>query len=146
MDNAITTLMDLIIPALEGFLSDLHTWLTVALVIGPALLLLFGLIYFFLPPKEANHRFGYRTFFGMGSVEAWRFTQWIAGMVWGTLGLGLLVAMIIVCVQNRQAPVDAYAATALKCLLVQAIATAVCWVGIELTVLICYDKKGIKRR
>ena len=146
MDNAITTLMDKLIPVLEALLTDLHTWLTVAVVLGPVLLLIIGLLYFFLPPKEANHRFGYRTYFGMGSVRAWKFTQRVAGLVWGTLGLGLTVAMVIVCLVNRGEPIDAYAWSILIALLVQVGLVAVGWLGIEATVFVCFDRKGNRRK
>lgn len=146
MDNAITSLMDLIIPALGALLSDLRTWLTVAVMLGPILLLVMGLLYFFLPPKEANHKFGYRTYFGMGSIQAWRFTQWVAGLVWGVLGIGLTVAMVIVCIVNGGSSVDAFSAVALICLLVQAGLVLAGWLGIEITVAICYDKDGRARK
>ena len=93
--------MDAIMDLLAGFdpaalLPDISTTLGVLVLIAriailalPVILLVLGLIYFFRPPKEANHRFGYRTYFGMGSVRAWKFTQRVAGLVWGTLGLGL---------------------------------------------------------
>lgn len=146
MDNAITSLMDLIIPALGALLSDLRTWLTVAVLLGPILLLVMGLLYFFLPPKEANHKFGYRTYFGMGSIQAWRFTQWLAGLVWGVLGIGLTVAMVIVCIVNGGSTVDAFSSVALICLVVQAGLALLSWLGIEITVAICYDKDGRARR
>lgn len=146
MDNAITTLMDKLIPVLEALLTDLHTWLTVAVVLGPVLLLTIGLLYFFLPPKEANHRFGYRTYFGMGSVRAWKFTQRVAGMVWGVLGLGLTIAMVIVYLVNRGEPIDAYAWSILIALLVQVGLVVLGWLGIEATVFVCFDRKGNRRR
>ena len=146
MDNAITSLMDLIIPALAAFLTDLRTWISVAMLIGPVLLLVFGCLYFFLPPKEANHKFGYRTYFGMGSVQAWKFTQWIAGIVWGVLGVGLTVAMAIVCGVNAGAVINRFTATALICLVVQAGLVVLGWLGIEITVAVMYDKNGNKRR
>ena len=59
----------------------------VAVMIGPGIALILGLAYLFLAPKEANYYFGYRCYFGMGSVRAWRFTQRIAGMILGGLGL-----------------------------------------------------------
>lgn len=65
-------------------------------VIGPVIALILGLAYLFLAPKEANYYFGYRCYFGMGSVRAWRFTQRIAGMILGGLGLILTVIMAIV--------------------------------------------------
>ena len=52
-----------------------------AVRVGPMCILLLGLIYLFLHPNEANHKAGYRTFFGMGSLHAWRFTQRVSGFI-----------------------------------------------------------------
>ena len=53
-----------------------------------------GVGYLIFAPKEANYHFGYRCTFGMGSVEAWRFTQRLAGLVWGVLGLVMTFVMV----------------------------------------------------
>ena len=55
-----------------------------------------GLAYLFLSPREANYYFGYRCYFGMGSVQAWRFTQRIAGMLFGGVGLILTIVMYVI--------------------------------------------------
>ncbi len=146
MDNAITSLMDLIIPALAAFFTDLRTWLTVAMLIGPVLLVVMGLIYFFLAPREANHKLGYRTYFGMGSVQAWQFTQKLAGLVWGGLGIGLGIAMGIVCGINSALPAEEMAGISLICLLVQVGLTLLAWLGIEITIVILFDRHGNQRR
>ena len=75
-----------LVPALEKLLSSAQLWLTIVLLIGPVAMLILGVIYLFLPPKEANHHIGYRTYFGMGSVEAWLHTQKLAGIIYGGLG------------------------------------------------------------
>ena len=55
---------------------DTVTLLTrIFVMAGPLILLGLGIWYFFAPPREANHRAGFRTAWGMGSVDAWRFTQ-----------------------------------------------------------------------
>ena len=75
-----------LLPDLSGLFGSLETVCRVAVMIGPMVLLVMGLAYLFLSPKEANYYFGYRTYFGMGSVHAWRFTQRLAGVVLGGLG------------------------------------------------------------
>lgn len=96
----IKTLMDNFDPA--ALLPDLSTLAgkvelitRIAVLIGPIVLLVMGLMYLLLSPKEANYYFGYRCYFGMGSVEAWRFTQRLAGIVWGVLGLALTGIMFL---------------------------------------------------
>ena len=85
-----------LLPDLSGLFGSLETVCRWAVMIGPVLLLAAGLAYLFLSPKEANYYFGYRTYFGMGSVHAWRFTQRLAGAILGGLGLILTVIMLIV--------------------------------------------------
>ena len=65
-------------------------------MIGPVVLLVLGLAYLFLSPREANYYFGYRCYFGMGSVQAWRFTQRMAGMLFGGVGLILTIVMFLI--------------------------------------------------
>ena len=83
-----------LLPELEGVLAGLSQAVRIALLVGPIALLVLGLGYLFLAPREANYTFGYRCTFGMGSVEAWQFTQRLAGMVWGVLGLVLTLLML----------------------------------------------------
>ena len=82
-----------LLPELDGILTGLVQVIRIAVLVGPIVLLVLGLSYLLLAPKEANYIFGYRCTFGMGSVEAWRFTQRLAGIVWGVLGLVLTVLM-----------------------------------------------------
>ena len=60
-ENKIIELLDALIPKLELLLSDMKFWMGVAVLIGPLLFLGMGAFYYFLSPKEANHRLGYRT-------------------------------------------------------------------------------------
>ena len=85
-----------LLPDLEPILGKLALLARVAVLIGPAVLLVMGLLYFFASPKEANYHFGYRCYYGMGSEEAWRYTQRIAGIGLGALGLVLSVVMLLV--------------------------------------------------
>ena len=84
-----------LLPELNGLLDTVLYAVRIATLLGPAVLLVLGLGYLIFAPKEANYYFGYRCIFGMGSVEAWRFTQRLAGIVWTLLGLGLTAAMVL---------------------------------------------------
>ena len=87
-----------LVPKLERILGSIRPVMTLALLVGPLALLVLGLLYLFLTPPEANYKFGFRTYFGMGSEEAWKFSQRMAGLIFGGLGIVLLIAMIIVTV------------------------------------------------
>ena len=141
MDNAITTFLDAIIPKLDALLQDLRFWSGFAMLVGPIILILMGAFYAFLPPKEANHRLGYRTYFGMGSVSAWRFTQRLAGYVWGGLGTVLGIVALIAVIGLSDVPAEAMK-TALNIVITEAVGAVLAFLGVEITVLIRYDMNG----
>lgn len=85
-----------LIPDLGNLLGWLELAVRISVMAGPVILLVLGVWYLLLPPKEANHFAGYRFYWGMGSVDAWRFTQRLAGIVWVVLGLGLTIAAVLV--------------------------------------------------
>ena len=148
--DSLKTLLEDFDPA--SFLPDLNTVfgkiefiLRILVVAGPAVMLLMGLVYFFLSPKEANHNFGYRTWFGMGSVEAWNFTQKLAGLVLGGIGLILTVVMLLIVNRYRLMDIETMLWSAVRCLLWEAGIALVALFGINLTVTILYDWKGYRR-
>ena len=99
--ESIKSLMDgfdpaALLPDLSDLFGSLATLCRFAVMIGPVVLLVLGLAYLFLSPREANYYFGYRCYFGMGSVQAWRFTQRMAGMLFGGVGLILTIVMYVI--------------------------------------------------
>ncbi len=98
--DLITGLFDMdfaaLVPEMGAMLGFVRVILSLFLLAGPLSMLVLGVLYLFMAPPEANYKFGFRTYFGMGSVEAWRFSQKIAGIAFGCLGLILLVIAIIV--------------------------------------------------
>ena len=99
--ESIKSLMDgfdpaALLPDLSDLFGSLATLCRFAVMIGPVVLLALGLAYLFLSPREANYYFGYRCYFGMGSVQAWRFTQRISGMLFGGVGLILTIVMYVI--------------------------------------------------
>ena len=82
-----------LLPELDRILEVIVYAVRIATLLGPIVLLALGLGYLIFAPREANYIFGYRCTFGMGSVEAWRFTQRLAGIIWGVLGLVLTIVM-----------------------------------------------------
>ena len=144
MENAITDFLDAIIPDLDKMLSDMRFWIGFAMLAGPIILIVLGLFYFFLAPKEANHRMGYRTYFGMGSVPAWRFTQRLAGMVWGGLGIVLCIVALIASGSLSEVPAEAMS-SALTIMIVEGVGAILALLGIEITLLVRYDMNGNRR-
>ena len=84
-----------LMPNLSDVLDKLENIIRLAVMIAPLVLLGLGLLYLLAAPKEANYKLGYRFFWGMSSVEAWRFSQRLAGGIWCLVGLGLAIWMAL---------------------------------------------------
>ena len=133
------------IPEVDSILGWVETMVRIFVMAAPICILVFGLFFLFLPPKEANYRAGYRTYFGMGSVEAWRFTQQLAGIAWSGLGLILTVVMLLVSNGYRDMETMDMANSAVVCVLWEIGSIAVCCLGINITTLVVFDRKGVRR-
>ena len=130
-----------------GALIEKATTIAKVLVIaGPVIMLILGLLYLFAAPREANHHFGYRCYFGMGSEQAWRFTQRIAGMTWIALGSILTVAMLIVTGRFPGQDVLEMLTTASTCVVVEALVLLIATLVIRITVAAVFDRHGERRR
>ena len=138
--------LSVLVPEMGQILDKTRMLVTVSVLIGPILLLVLGLIYCFIPPKEANHRFGFRTYFGMGSVKAWRFTQRIAGITFGGLGLILLIIMLFVIGGFHAKDHFDMVNTAMLALLWQAGLALLARIVIAILAAVFFDRKGNRRR
>jgi len=122
--DLITGLFDMdfaaLVPEMSAVLGTVRTLLILAVLAGPIAMVVLGALYLFAAPTEANYKFGFRTYFGMGSVEAWRFSQKIAGLAFGGLGVILLIVMIIVVIGFGGKDAFRIAQTAITCLCWQA--------------------------
>lgn len=140
--------MDLskLVPKLPVFLGIVHTLLVLAVLIGPILLVVLGALYLFKPAPEANYKYGFRTYFGMGSIEAWQFSQRIAGLIFGALGALLLVVMLIVVFTFIGKDLLRIAGTAIVCLIIQAILTLAARLTIAFLCWKYFDKDGNRKQ
>ena len=134
-----------LVPDLEAIFSNLDAALRVVVLAGPLCLLGLGLLYLLAPPSEANHVFGYRHFWGMSSVEAWRFTQKTAGLVWTGLGLGMTVVMAFLCNGYRELGAEAMLMSALASVLVELLLVFLSTMLINTLVIFHFDHKGARR-
>jgi uncharacterized membrane protein len=134
-----------LLPDLSTLAGTVATLTRLAVLIGPVVLLVMGILYFFAAPKEANYIFGYRCYFGMGSEEAWRFTQRLAGIVWGLLGLGLTIWAVLV--TNKYPDMNAMemAYNAVSMILLQiGLAFGSCII-MNIVLFVMFDMKGRRR-
>ena len=149
--DAVKSLMDEFDPAaLLPDLSSVFGWIElvcrIAVLVGPVILALLGLAYLFFSPKEANYHFGYRTYFGMGSVEAWRFTQRLAGIVLSLLGLAMTGIMLVISGGFAGMEVTDMVWKALGCLGIEAVLALLANLAISLTAMIRFDRRGDLRK
>ena len=135
-----------LLPQMDTIFSRVLLVCRIAVMAGPVLLLVLGLAYLFLSPKEANYYFGYRCYFGMGSVRAWRFTQRLAGLCLGGLGLVLTVIMAIITAGYGRMDVMDVAWNAVNCLIWEAVLALIATLAINLTAMFFFDAKGDPRR
>jgi len=135
-----------LLPDLSRVFDSLAPVCRFAVMIGPLILLMLGLAYLFLAPKEANWYFGYRCYFGMGSEYAWRFTQRLAGLLFGGAGLVLTVIMFVISGRFRYMEVTAMVWQALECMLVETAAVLLIVLTINISTALHFNRKGQHRR
>ena len=134
-----------LVPDLGAIFNNLDGALRVVVLAGPLCLLGLGLLYLLAPPSEANHVFGYRHFWGMSSVEAWRFTQKTAGLVWTGLGLVLTIIMAFLCNGYRELAAEAMLMSALTSVGVELLLVFLSTLLINTLVIFHFDRKGTRR-
>ena len=135
-----------LLPELGDIFSIITTICQIAVMVGPILLLVLGLAYLFFSPKEANYYFGYRCYFGMGSVEAWRFTQRLAGIVLGLSGLILSGIMLLLSAGVPDMTPVEMVWRAFWCLIWQAVIALLANGGIWLAAFARFDARGNFRK
>ena len=82
----------------------------------------------------------------MGSVHAWRFTQRIAGMILGGLGLILTVVMGILSLGFASMEIEAMVWRAVWCLVWEAVLSLLATLAINALAMYWFDRKGELRR
>ena len=150
MDDILSLLQDFnvanFLPAPEKFLKDLEGWIRLAVLIGPLVMLGLGLWYTHKPPKEANYSAGFRTYYGMGSIAAWRFTQKLAGAVYTLLGGGLSVIMFVISLFFNGKSALTMVNVAVWCMAIEFILIFLAWLVINIIVYREFDKDGKRRK
>ena len=150
MDSIVEKLKDLInnfdpvsyLPDVTTLLGWADLFARICVMVAPVVMLLCGLRYLLLPPKEANHEAGYRFFFGMGSVEAWRYAQLLAGCVWTVVGLGLSLVMFFITGKFGGMDLGAMVDKAVLCIFWEIGLILTSYIAVNLTLIIRYNHRG----
>lgn len=135
-----------LLPELDSIVDKMAPIMKVAVMAGPVIFLALGLLYLFATPKEANYKFGYRCYFGMGSVNAWRYTQRLAGIVFTGVGLILTLVMLFITGGFGEMDVMDMLWKAMKCGIWEAVIIAISCLLVNLVVMFYFDAKGNIRR
>lgn len=135
-----------LLPDLTTVLGRIEMVCRIAVMAGPIILLAMGLVYLLLSPKEANHHLGYRCFYGMGSVQAWRFTQRMAGLLF--TGLGLILTVIMFFISGGFAGMEAMNMVwrALTCLIWEAALALAATLAVNISAMVYFTANGDPRR
>lgn len=134
-----------LIPDVEKIVGIAEPTVQFLLYAGPFVLMGFGIYCLLIAPKEATYLAGYRFSWGMGSEEAWRFMQRLAGVVHLVLGLGLAVFMAF---ESQKFEGLAVMDLMLQAVIYIALHATVALIGrwiINLLVFLRYDHKGCRR-
>ena len=135
-----------LLPELDTLIGKIALIARIAVLVGPAVLLVMGLMYLVASPKEANYHLGYRCYFGMGSVEAWHFAQKLAGIVFAALGLGLGIVMLLISGGFGAMETMDLLWRAVWCMVWEAGLTAAACIAINTVAMLRFDRKGALRR
>ena len=130
------------IPKLDTLMGWVQWLVSLAVRVGPICILVLGLIYLLIPPKEANRKAGFRTYFGMGDVIAWNVTQRIAGIL--MVPTGLILTIIAYSKVGKFSGYDmmTMANVALETIKVQVICALVIYVFMFLLTAVLFNRKG----
>ena len=137
------------LPSLPDPGSLVGSALTIARVLvmaGPVVMVIMGLLYLFAAPAEANHHFGYRCYFGMGSERAWRYTQRIAGITWVALGTVMTIVVLLMVRKFAGLDVLEMLTTAAVCVLAEAGVLILASIVIRTIVAARYNRHGERRK
>ena len=131
-----------LVPSLGVIMGLVRFLFLLSVVAGPVLMLVFGRIYRDNPPKEANYSMGYRCWRGMASLEAWTFTQKLAGQVFTKLGKILTVIAGVIGIVLLFLPPVAMAWTAVITMIAEVAVIGGTCIYINAKVAKTYDKEG----
>ena len=127
-------------------MSGLTGWVKWLVVIGPLLMLGFGIYYWFFAPKEANHSMGFRFFYAMSRVEVWQHAQRLAGMAYTALGGILFIIIGLISLRfGKLAPPDMVWLAA-KCLIWEVALGIIATLAVDILIVVLYDAKGDPRK
>ena len=130
------------VPKLDTLMGWVQWLVSLAVRIGPICILVLGLIYLLIPPKEANWKAGFRTYFGMGSIMAWNFTQRVAGILMVPVGLILTLIAYLKVGKFPNMDLMTMAESAVATIKGQVICALIIYIFIFVLTAVLFSRKG----
>jgi uncharacterized membrane protein len=127
-------------------MNGLTGWIRLLVLIGPLLMLGFGIYYWFFAPKEANHSMGFRFSYAMSRVEVWQHAQRLAGMAYTALGGILFVIIGLISLRFGKLVAPDMVWLAAKCLLWEVVLVIIATLVVNILIILMYDAKGNARK
>ena len=134
--------LEMYIPKLDTLMGWVQWLVSLAVRLGPICILVLGIIYFLIPPTEANRKAGFRTYFGMGSVIAWNVTQRIAGAIMIPTGLILTIIAYVKVAKFPGYDMMTMVNVAFQAVKGQAICALIIYIFMFLLTAVLFDRKG----
>ena len=134
-----------LLPKLNTLTGWVQWLISLAVRIGPICILVLGLIYLLIPPKEANRKAGYRTIFGMGSITAWHFTQRVAGALMSVIGGILTISAYITVAKIAKLDLMDMAYAAFQAVKAQVVWALIIFVFMFVITAVMFDYRGFCR-
>lgn len=134
------------LPSAESLMSGLTGWMRLLVLIGPMLMLGFGIYYLFFAPKEANHAMGYRFFYAMSREEVWQHAQRLAGIAYAALGGILFIIIGLISLSFGRLATPDLVWLAVKCLIWEVVLVIVATLAVDILIVVLYDYNGDPRK
>ena len=134
------------LPDISAMQDSLVPWMRFFVILGPMIMLLLGLYYFFLSPKEVSHDAGYRFRYAMSQTGVWQTAQRLAGLAYGSAGLVLTVLMLVLSFGFSHRTPPSLVWFAVKCIFWEVILTVVVTLAVNIFIVMKFDHKGNPRK
>ena len=135
-----------LLPSAESLMNGLTGWMRLLVIIGPLLMLGFGIYYLYFAPKEANHRMGYRFFYAMSRVEVWQHAQRLAGVAYAAMGGILFIIMGLISLSFGRLATPDLVWVAMKCLIWEVVLVIIATLAVDILIVVLYDYNGDPRK
>lgn len=119
-----------LLPEAEVFLDQFRLNMALITLLGPVLLIGLGAWYFFCPREQVGDPLGFRGLIPIREQSAWLYSQRLAGIGYGLVGIATTVVFGILCLFfGAMAPMTV-ATCAFVCVIIELLLTLTVWLGV----------------